>query len=446
MEDNRTAPGWVVPAKIALLFAWLLAAICAYYVLRPVRSAMVMADFGPRILPWVYMGTALCTGIAVWLYSLFTHLPRKRLIGGLIAFFLANFVVLWWFVRDGAKWLSPVLYVWTDVFSIMSTTIFWTYADDVFSGDEAKRHFGKIGAAGMVGAFIGAGLTKTFVETWGVPAMLLVAGGIYALILGCMLALERLTDGRSAPRVNAIEGFDSMHFGDLPSILRSILASRTLTLLVAVVCMERFVPDFVDYIFSSAMHAAYPERASYARVFASFELWRNALVFIGSFFVTSHLLKRGGVHVALTTVPASIVIAGAAYALLPVLGVAILMKGFEEGQRHAWFKAGKETIYTATNKDVIFRAKPYIEMFVYRLARGLAGFILLILTDFAGLGPAGVSVAMLPLAAAWCWITWTLGTDYERLERGAARGRFAEPAPAADGKADHPSLLKSAAV
>lgn len=420
MEDND-APAWHEPAKVILLFCWFLVSICSYYVLRPVRSAMVMSDFGPRILPWVYMGTGLFTGVAVWVYSRFTHLPRRKLIGGVVTFFLTNFVVLWWMMRLGSAWVSPILYVWTDVFSIMSTTIFWMYANDVYAGTAAKKNFGKIGAAGMTGAFIGAGLTKALVARLGMPAMMLVSGGIYSLILACMASLERLTGGKSAPREKATERFDEFDFGDLGSVAKSITASRTLTLLVAVVCMERFVPDFVDYIFSSAMHAAYPLKADYASVFASFELWRNALAMAGAFFLTSHILKRLGVHYALTAVPASILVLGGAYAILPGLAVAITLKGMEEGQRHAWFKAGKEVVYTATNKDVIFKVKAYIEMFVYRLARGLAGLILLILTDFMGLGPTGIAVAMLPLAAAWAWATWALGTDYETLDHGPAK-------------------------
>ncbi|MBI5201051.1 MAG: hypothetical protein HY925_05650 [Elusimicrobia bacterium] len=416
--NDEAAPAWVEPAKVALLFAWLLVSICSYYVLRPVRSAMVMAHFGPRILPWIYMGTGLFTGVAVWVYSCFTHLPRRKLIGGVVGFFLMNFLVLWQMMRSHSTWVSPVLYVWVDIFSIMSTTTFWMYANDIYAGDKAKKHFGKIGAAGMTGAFIGAWLTKTLVGHLGIPTMMLVSGGIYALVLVCMAGLEVLTGGQSARRDKEIEKFEKLDFGGLGAVIKSVSASRTLTLLVAVVCMERFVPDFVDYIFSSAMHAAYPTEAGYASIFASFELWRNAVAAAAAFLVTSHMLKYAGVNWALTAVPISIIAIGGAYIFLPGLAVAIALKGMEEGQRHVWFKAGKEVIYTATNKDVIYKVKAYIEMFVYRFARGLAGGILLILTEFMGCGPRGVAVAMLPLALAWAYFTWTLGSDYEKLERG----------------------------
>ena len=420
---------WNRRSKLALLFAWLLITICTYYILRPVRMAMVLSDFGPKMLPWVYMGTALFTGLAVWAYSQFTHLPRRTLLAGMLTFFVANFAGLWWLVRTGSSWVSPVLYVWTDVFSIMSPTLFWMYANDVLSGEEAKASFGKIGTAGMIGAFVGAALTKFLVARLGIPSMMLVAGAVYSLILGCFAGLEWLTQGRSAAREKAIEEFKEGSFDGLGAIARTVLASRTLTLLVIVVGMERFVPDFVDYIFGAALHHAYPERAAYAGAFATFELWRNALVFVGSFFLTSRILKNWGAHVALTAVPATIAVLGGIYAFVPALAVIVLLKGAEEGQRHAWFKAGKELVYTATSKEVIYKVKAYIEMFVYRFSRGAAGLLLLVMTEVFDLGPSGVAAVMVPFAALWGWATWSLGDAYEQVGRAAKPAPLPEPKP-----------------
>ena len=52
-------------------------------------------------------------------------------------------------------------------------------------------------------------------------------------------------------------------------------------------------------------------------------------------------------------------------------------------------------------------------MFLYRLARGLAGFFLLILTAprLLNLSPVAVSVAGLPLAALWMWTASRLAAE-----------------------------------
>ena len=107
----------------------------------------------------------------------------------------------------------------------------------------------------------------------------------------------------------------------------------------------------------------------------------------------------------------------------------MLLKNVEEGQRHTWFKAAKETSYTVTTRDVIYKVKAYIEMFFYRLSRGVAGVILLVITTFLGLGTTAVAIAAVPLALIWLYCTWNMGREYERLE--AERTGTAATAPGA---------------
>lgn len=410
-----------------LLFAWFWLTLCAYYVLRPVRSAMVLADFGPQVLPWLYMGTALATGAAVWVYTRFTHLPRRRLLGGVLAFFTLNLALWQWVLERGYPWASPAFYVWTDVFSIMGTGLFWMYANDVLSTGQAKRLFGLLAAAGPAGALAGAALTQHLVPRLGVSGMLGVAAGLYALNLAVLAGLEALTQGRSAPRSAELEPFERYDFSGLSGVIRAILSSRVLTLLSAVVFLERFLPDFVDYLFNTVAHQAYPDREGFAVFFARFEFWRNMLVLLGSLYATPKVLRFLGVHFALLSVPATIGIGCAAFALAPGLGAIVLLKGLEEGQRHSWFKAGKEVLYTATSLEVIYKVKGYIEMFLYRLSRGAAGLCLLILSALAGHDPVLVAAATLPLALAWGVVCWKLGRMYESLERREAGAPRAAP-------------------
>lgn len=398
-----------------LLFAWLFLTVASYYTLRPVRSALVLSDFGPRMLPWVYMGTALLTGLAVWVYNRFTHLPRKYLLGGVLAFFTTNLIAWWWLIRGGHPWVSPAFYVWTDVFSIMSITVFWMYTNDIFPPLNAKLIFGFIGSAGPAGAIAGAGLTQAVVERVGAVHMPLVTAGIFGSTLVLLGALEWVTEGKSASRMKTVDRFESYDFSGARAVFRAILSSRVLFLLAAVVCLERLLPDFVDYIFSTAVYRAYPERESFARFFAQFELWRNVLVLFASLYLTPRILKNLGVPFALLAVPLTVGVGCAAFAMLPGLGLAVLLKGLEEGQRHAWFKAGKEVIYTATSSDVIYKVKSYIEMFMYRAARGVAGFLILIMTAL-GLGIAGIAAVAVPLAAVWALAAWRLGRTYEAME------------------------------
>jgi AAA family ATP:ADP antiporter len=431
-----------------LLFFWFFITLCAYYVIRPVRSALVLTDFQPTILPWIYMGTAVVTGVAVWIFGKLASLPRKKLIGGALLFFAGAFFVWWWIAgqaqaaRDAHStswnWTSPVFYVWVDVYSSMAVTIFWMYANDVFPPSSAKRVFGLIGAAGPLGGLTGAYLTSALVKGLGAVNMVLVAAAIYLIAFAIFLSLEKLTGGKSADRGAAEEKFEKKEadLSQIPAVLKLIVSSRYLLLLTLVVCFERMVPDFADFIWQSALNAHFPDKDLYSQFFAKVEFWRNTLAFVATLFLTAYILQRFGPKVALSSVPLWILTWGVVFILVPTLPIVILLKHGEEGQRHAWFKAGKETLYTVTSRDVIYKVKGYIEMFFYRFSRGIAGLILLILTAGFGVGLRGVAIAALPLALIWLYCTWNVGKEFETLEAQAeSRDTAAKKAAGAPGAA-----------
>lgn len=420
------------PRELALifgLFTWFLLVIASYYVIRPVRTALVLYDFGAENLPWVYMGTGLAAGVAAYLFSKFSKVKRATLISGVQIFFILNLLFWWWVAGQSAAsqaageggwvWAAPSFYVWTDVFSIMGVTIFWMYANDVLGHNGAKKAFGIITAAGMCGGAAGAWITKVFVEDLGPVDIVLVAAGIYAITFVLFLGLEALSQGRSAVRSTDAD----KHAADLrklPEVVRQIKATRLLWLIAIVVCLERIAPDMVDYVFQNTAKGFFEDKTAYSAFFANFEMWRNLIVLAGTLVITPVLLTYLGPGAAMVSVPLAIVLFGVAMILMPSLLVVVLLKGFEEGQRHAWFKAGKETLYTVTSRDVLYTVKAYIEMFLYRFSRGIAGLFLLGLgTLMAILGrPESTSllvlVVMIPLCIVWIWAIWQVDREYKR--------------------------------
>ncbi|MEK7746153.1 MAG: hypothetical protein AAB576_05760 [Elusimicrobiota bacterium] len=401
---------------VPLLFLWHALILASYYVLRPVRSALLLSDFGAAGLPWVYMGTALVTGLAVWVFSRFADLPRRTLFLGVFSIFLANLLLLWGLARCGWRWASPALYVWSDVFSIMGVTLFWMYAEDLFEASEAKRLFGWLTSAGSIGAMAGAGLTRLLVPRIGAVNMLLAAAGIWSLSMGVFAALESASGGRAARHEELIEGFDRHDYSGVLPVLRALFSSKALLLLAVVACFERGVPDFLDYLFQRLGHAAYPERDAFAGFFAGFELWRSGLDFIAAALLTAPLIRRLGLSTALSALPLTLAAGFSLFVLHPSFGLLLLFKGLDEMQRHSWQKAGKELVYTALSREVIYKVKGYLEMFLYRFARGAAGLAILLLSGPLGFGLRGIAVTAAVLAVLWLPCGWELGRLFSRSQ------------------------------
>jgi AAA family ATP:ADP antiporter len=393
-------------------FSWNFLTIAAYSIIGPARGALLMTKFGPDTLPWVYLASAALTGAVVYVYSRFSHAPRKLLIGGSLAMLAVTLVAGAFAVSATA--LPPVAFgyfLWTDVFGIMSTTLFWTYANDVFTHDESKRVFGLIAAGAPLGSIAGALLMKVLVGSMGPIPMLMVAAAIFAAVLPIFLFMERRAKNRGAapapkPAASAPE----------KGILKTILASPFLIFLTVVVALERLVPDITNYLYSFAASAAYAgDPKGMAQMFANVNFYTSIASFTASSLLVGLTLRKIGTGGSLMTAGLVNLALFAVFPFMPTLGIAALFFGLDGVTRYTWFKTAKESTYAATDHDTIYRVKAFVEMFVYRFARGLAGLLLLGVAWLKG-GPTGAAMLGIPLALLWLYASWRMGREHKKLE------------------------------
>ncbi|MBI2386605.1 MAG: MFS transporter [Elusimicrobia bacterium] len=399
---------------VVAAFAWNFLTIAAYSIIGPARGALLMTKFGPETLPWVYMASAALTGAVVFAYSRFSRAPRKLLIGGSLAMLAATLVAGAFAVSATA--LPSVAFgyfLWTDVFGIMSATLFWTYANDVFTRDESKRVFGLIAAGAPLGSIAGALLMKLVVGSMGPIPMLMVAAGIFSAVLPIFLYMESRAKGRgAAPAAKEEPGAAAPAKG----ILKTIMGSPFLIFLTVIVALERLVPDITNYLYSVAAAAAYKgDPAGMAQMFANVNFYTSLASFTASSLLVGLTLRKIGTGGSLMTAGLVNLALFALYPMAPTLGVAAVFFGLDGVTRYTWFKTAKESTYSATDRDVIYRVKAFIEMFVYRFARGLAGLLLLGVAWLQG-GPTGAALLGIPLALLWLYASWRLGREHKKLE------------------------------
>ena len=398
---------------VAAAFAWNFLTIGAYSMIGPARGALLMTEFGPKSLPWVYMASAALTGAVVWGYERFAKAPRRWLVGGsllMLAVTLGGGAVA--VAAAASHAVSFGYFLWTDVFGIMSVTLFWTYQNDVFRHDEAKKYFGLVAAAAPLGSLAGAWLVRHFVGAWGPTAILLAASGVFAAVLPIFLFMERAAKGRGAAGAKPEDAAPAAAKG----IIRTILASPFLIFLSLLVGLERMVPDLTNYLYSVAASQAYAGNpAGMAAFFANVNFWTSVGSFLTSSLLTGLVLKRAGVGGSLMTAGLVNLALFALFPFAPGLGLAALFFGLDGVARYTVFKTAKETTYSATNKDVIYRVKAFIEMFVYRFSRGIAGFLLLA-AGWLGWGVSGAAFIGLPLALLWLYSAWRVGREYQKLD------------------------------
>lgn len=403
----------------ALLFAWQFLFICTYYVLRPIRRGLFLEGLGNEWMPLVYIGTALITGVVVWIYSKFSHYPRRQLIGSVYGFFCVNLIIWWAVFQKESRIASGVFWVWLDVFSIMGVTLFWMYANDVFNSDRAKRLFGILAAGGGLGAVLGASLTASLVGTLGAANMLLVAAGMIAATLGIFLTLESKCQGLSAERKTS--NMKTADMNKVGGVIKTIFSNRLLMFLTCLVMFERVTPDLVQFLYNDVLKNMASGSNAIAALDANLERWRASIEFFVELFLVSAVLKKFGSGFALTS-NATVIFAGLiSFALIPNPAILIAVFHLDEGCRHAWFKAAKELMYTLTPREVLYTVKPVIEMFFYRFARGIAGVLIYLVNTVFHFGSIGVLITGVVAAAVWFACAIKLSREYKQLEQREAK-------------------------
>ena len=399
---------------VTLLFLWFALFIASYYIMRGVRRGLVIENLGADSLPVIYMGAPAVLAFVVWIYSHFAHLPRKVLISSMLGIFFVNLVLWWWVLGKGVAWASGVFWIWLDAYSIIGVTIFWMYSNDVFSSESAKRLFGIIGAGGGFGAIIGSTITANLVKQVGGVNMILFAAAMILATLAAFLLAEKLTQGRSGAKAKSMEQADLSGFG---GVLKTILSNRFLFFLLGLVVFERILPVFVDFIYSKTLEASVSGADQIASFDAKLEGWRSFAELFVQLFVTAGILRFLGARFALLSLAVLYAVGTLGFLLIPAVIMALALKHSEEGVRHTWFKAGKEVTYTVTTREVLYKVKPYIEMFFYRLAQGLAGLILLMLANVLHLGLQMVALVALIAAGFFAYSAWRLSAEFRRLEQ-----------------------------
>jgi AAA family ATP:ADP antiporter len=143
--------------------------LTAYYVMKPAREALILAQPGGAEIKSYSM--ALQALLLVFLVPAYgkvaTWLPRRRLINSVTAFFIACLPLFYLAAEQGWPVGIP-FFLWIGIFSLMVIAQFWAYANDVYTPEEGKRLFALIAFGASLGAVFGAFISGRLIGVLGV--------------------------------------------------------------------------------------------------------------------------------------------------------------------------------------------------------------------------------------------------------------------------------------
>jgi ATP/ADP translocase/HEAT repeat protein len=397
--------------QTALLYAFLFGASAIFVLGRTVRDTLFLSRYPVSALPWMFVLFGVVSAlVAIFYGAVADRIPRRGQIWATLAVGAATYVSVWVFVRRGAEWVYPVFYVWTDVVANLLVMQFWTLANDLHDPRAAKRLFGTIGSARILGVIVCGLAAGAAVRAVGTAQLILVLVVLMAAI-GVIVGLLR-PGARGPVRM----GTAPPHRAAAPSAL----ANPYVRSLAGVILLVFVALTIGDYQFKIAARAAFRED-DLARFFSLFYAGAGAAGFLFQIVLTPRILRRLGVLAGMLVMPFSVLASSAAFFLFGGLSFASVLKFADNGFQFTIHDTCLQVLYVPFPEAMKARARAFLDTAVKPLSYGLGGLALVLLAE--KVSARGLSLLTLPVALLWLALLPGIRKKYVQALEASLSGR-----------------------
>ena len=394
-----------------MAFAYFFFVLSAWFVLRPIREATAVSA-GTARLPWLFAGTLAVMLAANPLFSsLVVRFPVRRFIALTYHFFIANLLIFYGVMRSvsptegsaGDLWVGRAFFIWTSVFNLFVVSVFWCFMADYFRSEQAKRLFGFIAVGGTLGSIAGSAATAILASHIGTANLLLVSAGLLELAVLAVVKFppRDLAAGATAPQHLPIGG--SIWAG-----VTHVLASPYLLAISGFLILLTMGSTVLYFEQADIVGRFYVDRAARTTVLAQLEFAVQTITLVTQLFLTGRIIRWVGLAAALTFVPALSMVGFAALGVLPVFATLALFVVLRRAGNFAVNNPAMEILFTVVPREDKYKAKSFIETFVYRGGDQVGAWSFAGLTAL-GLGLTGVAFAAVPVAGLMLGLGLWLG-------------------------------------
>jgi len=389
----------------------------SYYLLRPVRDAMA-SDWTDAEVSVLWTMNFFLSTFVVYLYGIAVSRIRfALLVPSVYLLFALSFVLFYLGTQTLTErvLLDKAFYLWVSLFSLFHISVFWSFMADIFSKMQARRLFGFIGAGASTGALVGPFTVKVLVQDLGTDMLLLFAAGMIIIILPLVRWLQRLKFQDLKNQNVAVSDADLKSIGGSPwAGFEEFFKSKYLLGIGLFIFLYTSIGSFV-YFFLKNLLAEY-DRAARAEIYANIDLIINTLTILIAAFATGRMAKHLGMPFTLASVPVMIAAGMAMLATAPMVGVVAAVQIARRAGNYAISRPAREMLFTAVDREVRFKAKPVIDIVIYRGGDTVNAWAFTGLTQGLGLGMAPVALVGVGIASAWAVTGIYLGRRFNELQ------------------------------
>jgi AAA family ATP:ADP antiporter len=432
-------PGESGTALLLMLNIYLL--FVAYYIIKPVRTALIIAGKGAE---WESYLSAVIAVLLIFVVKAFSsvasHLPRQKLISWVTAFFISNLVVFYFLSFSGITLgiMGIIFFIWVGIFNVMIVAQFWGFANDLYTEEMGKRLFPIVAFGATFGGFTGSRIASWLIRPIGLYQMMLVSGVILGICIILTLIIHRREVRISRTRVSEDENSrnedaDAVDAKEQEKPLEKgggfqlIFKKRYLLYIAFFVLLLNFVNTNGQYMLHSVFEKAAVEAVEsgtaggldikeYIGSYdAKFMMYFNLLAMIIQLFVVSRIFKWFGVRVALFILP---FIAMGGYFLIAVgasLTLIFWVKVAENGTDYSLMNTTRHALFLITAREEKYKAKAAIDTFFHRAGDVLSALIVFLGTTYLSFNIERFGAFNVGLVIIWLILAVLIFREHKRL-------------------------------
>ena len=402
-----------------LMFGYFFLVITSFWILKPLKKSAFITFYresGFDLWGWQLNGSQaeliakvlnmVVALAAVTIFTLLVRSFRRQQLTYIFSAFFAICYVLYTFVLDSAgDWTIWSFYLFGDLYSTLMVATFFAFLNDSVDPGSAKRLYGLIGLGGVAGGAFGSTIVRAQIKFLSYAEWLWICLGV-----GAIIALIAMLAGRRVEGLEQAEPKAEPKAEENPALegARLVFRSKYLLAIVAIVGLYEMVSTIMDFQFTATVEH-FLSGDDIGVQFSTVYALTNWVALFVQFFLTSFVMTRFGVGVALLFLPVAALAGSVGFMIFPILWMGSLLNTTDNGFSYSINQSSKEVLYVPTTRDEKYKAKAFIDMFVQRFAKALAvGLSLVITTIFAGFE----SVRWLSLFTGLILVLWIVAVRY----------------------------------
>lgn len=407
------------------LFGYGFLVLFSYYLLKPVRDALILSENGAEARSYLVAVAAASLVLVVPMYSaLYRRQGARVVVQSITVFFVFTLAGLAALSLTSMP-LGMVFFIWISLFGVMAISQFWALAADVFEVRHGERSYPKLAVGLALGAWTGSQCAALLLPRIGTTGLMMLA---CCILVGQILLAESvlpLTLRRNASRPAPTRSPLSLAGG-----FAVVLRDRYLSLLAVLVVLLNWITATGDFILAKAIlqHVAAQTSDSQSAVagiaigtiYGQYYAWMTGLGLFIQVFVVSRIFRLMGPQGALCVVPTLMIFGYVLIVFVPVFAAIRLYKLLEDSSSYSLHNTARHALFLPATKTEKYEGQTTTDTVFWRAGDMIQAGAIYVGSTWFGFGLTQFAIFNALLASIFLAVALRARRRYEQITGGAS--------------------------